>query len=77
MILLKRIKNKPSFVIEKLNSLELNIQQKIVFFEYLLSDLSIKKDRQSRVYSRQLEKLTGELKEQNEKAEIAEQNAEL
>lgn len=74
---IEKNKNKPSFVIERLSSLELNTMQKIVFFEYLSNELSIKNDRQSRICTRQLEKLTEELKEENEKAEKVEQKAEL
>lgn len=74
---IEKDKNKPSFVIEKLNSLELNTMQKIVIFEYLSNKLSIKNDRQSRICTRQLEKLIEELKEESEKVEKAEQKAKL
>jgi hypothetical protein len=73
----KNNKNKPLFVIENLTNLELTLKQKIVFFDYLLGNLQINDDRQSRICSRQLEKLIDELKEENEKTETAQQKAEL
>ncbi len=72
-------KSKTLFVIKSLQNLNLTIKQKIIFLEYISWFLNRDEnnDLHSKICRRELKKLTDELREENEKAELSKENTEF